>query len=577
MFRVCIAETAQSVRRNFYKRKEIKMLKKLTLLALLCLLTGGIIFAEGQMDYNSKGVKIKDFSIYLARERDNYPKEGTYLGKWLTEQTAARMKWEFPVGDPKQKLGLLIASGDYPDMMDCRNDDQALYDAKAFIPLDDLIEKYGTNIKKWLGDKIDMCRKADGHIYWIPALFPYGNKLRRTVEDLAFYVQKRFLKDNNWPMPKNVDQAFDMLIAYAKKNPTTKGKKTLVWTAMSTTWRDFPLMNAPHVFSGHPNDGSANVDMVNGKWIATQYYATPEAYKIYKLYNKVFLAGLYDTESFVRDYDQYLAAVAAGNVLAFTDQRWQFDVSNRLLKKQNEDLWYAPMSIVMDGYTEEWNPPPGPQVSEGVGISVKCKDPVLAFKWLDAQASEEFQILKWWGVKGENYSIDKDGYFYRTPAQLTKWKDQKWRDKVFGQTYFSEIVCWDHGSIYSDGKNSVDPQNQPTDFYANLTDTEKEVLNGYGKKTWFDFCHGPDIRRAAYFPLWTIKIPTGSDVDIASNKVHELRTKWVPLLIMAPAGKYDTVWNQFLAELKKIPNQDKLQQFYQDEMDKRLRVSGVLK
>jgi putative aldouronate transport system substrate-binding protein len=529
------------------------------------------------MERTKTGIKVKDFTLYLARERDNYPKEGTYLGKWLTEKSAARIKWEFPVGDPKQKVGLLIASASYPDMIDARNDNQALYDAKAFIPLDDLIEKYGVNCKKLFGENLNMLRKADGHIYWLPASFPSGSKIRRTQESIGFYIQKRVLKENNWPTPKNLDQAFDMLIAYAKKHPDTKGKKTMVYSSMSTTWRDFPLMNAPHVFSGHPNDGSANVDWVNGRWVATQYYATQEAYKIYKLFNKVFLAGFYDTESFVRDYDQYLAAIATGNILAFSDQKWQSDVSNRILKKQNEDLWYVPTATTMEGYKNEWEGPPTPQVSEGVGITIKCKDPVMAFQWLDAQASEEFQMLKWWGVKGENYSVDKNGIFFRTPAQLAKWKDQNWRDKVYGQTYFSEVVVMEKSGLYSDGINSVDPVNQPNAFYAELTDTEKEVLNAYGKQTWFDFFNPPDLRRAAYFPLWTLKIPTGSDVDIAGNKIHELRTKWVPLLIMSGQGKYDTVWNQYLAELKKIPNQEKLQQFYQDEMDKRLKTAGVLK
>lgn len=323
------------------------MLKKLTLLTLLCLLAAGILYAEGQMTYTSKGVRVKDFHIYLARERDNYPAEGTYLGKYLTEQTAARMKWEFPVGDPKTKLGLYIASGDYPDLCDFRNDNQNVYDAKGFIPLDTYIEKYGANIKKWLGDKIDMCRKPDGHIYWIPALFPYSDKLRRTQEDVALYVQKRVLKENNWPTPKDASDLFDMLIAYAKQHPTTKGKKTMVWTAMSTTWRDFALTNAPTVFTGHPNDGVADVDMVNGKWKVSLYFTNQAAHDVYKLYNRAFLAGLYDTESFVRDYDQYLAALSAGNILGLTDQRWQFERANNLLIKENEDLWYVPIPVVL--------------------------------------------------------------------------------------------------------------------------------------------------------------------------------------------------------------------------------------
>ena len=43
---------------------------------------------------------------------------------------------------------------------------------------------------------------------------------------------------------------------------------------------------------------------------------------------------------------------------------------------------------------------------------------------------------------------------------------------------------------------------------------------------------------------------------------------------MAPAGKYDDVWNEYIAELEKIPNRDKYAQFWQDELDKRIEVAG---
>jgi putative aldouronate transport system substrate-binding protein len=553
------------------------MLKRMTILALLCLFAAGMLYAEGSMEKTSTGVKIKDFTIFLAREMDNYPKEGTFLGKWMTEKTGARMKWTFPVGDVKQKIGLLNSSRTYPDLMDARNENQQIYDAKGFIALDTLIEKYGVNLKKLYGDKIGMLRKADGHIYWLPQLFPYGDKVRQTTEQLGLYVQKRVLKDLGWPRWKSLEEATDALIAYAKKNPMTNGKKTLAFTALTRDWREFAFMNAPHVFSGHPNDGSANVDFVNGKWVASRYDDNQDAYKVYKIYNKIFLAGLYDTESFVADYDQYLARIAQGNVLALCDQKWQMDQPNRLLKKQGGDLWYVGLPIVLEGYKEELTGPLDAQTSEGVGITVNCKDPELAFKWLDVQASEEFQILKQWGVKGENYLVDSKGMFYRTPEMVKKWKDQKWRDKVFGQRYFIEMVGWHHNSLLSDGKNSVNPGNQPSVFQADLFETEKEVLKAYDIETWASMFNPPDLRRMAYFPLWTLKVPTGSDVNIAHEKLMEVRRKYNPMMVMAPAGKYDQIWKEYINELHKVPNFDKEIQWFQAEMDKRLRMNGVLK
>jgi putative aldouronate transport system substrate-binding protein len=553
-----------------------RLLKKITIITLICIITAGFAFARGGQDGKTKG--LKEFTIFLGYPKEDYPTEGTILGDWIEQQTGVRLKFEFPVGELRQKVGLIIAGGDYTDLVAARNEMRSIYDAGGLIPLKSLIEEYGPNIKKLYGDRISLLEQDDGEIYWFPQIFPFGDKVQRTKEAHGFYIQKAVLKENGWPMPKNVSEAFDMLIAYAKKYPEINGNKTYVFTALSWGWREFPLMNAPSIFSGHPNDGEANVDWIDGKWVADQFYDIPEAYKIYKLYNRVHREGLYDTESFVMDYDQYLAKLSNGSILAFYDQWWQFDRVQTLLKQQdekgeggNKNRWWVPLPIVMEGYEEEFEGPIEPQVSEGVGISVNCKDPVTAFKYLDFLCSEEFQIKKQWGFEGEDYYVDEDGYFCRTKEQNDKWDVPKWVNYEYGQAYWIHLCCFDHNSVYSDGKNAVSTRNQPSIFYDKLYDTEKEVLDAYGKKTWYDFFSPPDMRRASYFPIWTIKRPTGSDIDIAHNKILEVRRKYTPLMIMAKDdAEYDSLWEEYMAELDKIPNRDKHADFYAGKMIERI-------
>ncbi|MBN1699635.1 MAG: extracellular solute-binding protein [Spirochaetales bacterium] len=550
-----------------------KQLKIISMLTLLTIIVAGSLYARGDQDATAGG--LKQYTIFLGRPAEDYPKEGTILGNWIEEKTGVRLKWEFPVGDLRQKVGLIIAGGDYPDLIDCRNENQALYDAGAFIPLDDLIEKYGVNAKKLYGKRIDMLRKDDGHIYWFPQLFPYGDKVQRTYESLGLYVQKRVLKEFGWPIPKNLNEAFDMLIEYCKRHPETDGNKTYAYTALTAGWREFALTNAPHVFSGHPNDGVADVDWVGGKWKVLPYWANEAAYKVYKLYNKIHLAGLYDTESFVMDYDQYLAKLASGSILAFCDQHWQFERVRNLLRDQEpKDRWWVGLPVVMEGYKENLEGPLDAQVSEGVGITVDCKDPVGAFKYLDFLLSEECQIAKQWGFQGTDFEIDENGLYYRTPEQIERWDDTKFIDYKFGQRYWIEICGWHHSSCYSDGKNAVSHRSQPAVFYARLKDTEKEVLDAYGKKTWYDFFNPPDMRRAKYFPLWTIKLPTGGVEDICLKRIEEIRRKYIPLLIMAEPGKYDAVWKEFLDVFNKIPDKEKLVAYYQKNLDDRVEMSG---
>ncbi|MBN2532820.1 MAG: extracellular solute-binding protein [Spirochaetales bacterium] len=550
-----------------------RMLKKLTIIALICIFTAGFAFARGDSEGTKKG--LKEMSIFLAYPKEDYPVDGTILGDWTEKQTGVRLKWEFIVGDLKQKLGLMIAGGNYPDFINARNEMRRMYDSGALIPLDDLIEQYGTNAKKFYGKRLSMLEQEDGKIYWFPQLFPYTDRVQRTGEAHGLYIQKAVLKENGWPIPESVEAAMDMLIKYAKKYPEINGHKTYAFTALTYDWRRFPLYNAPSIMTGHPNDGEANVDWVDGKWVATQFFDTPGAYKIYKIYNEVYREGLYDPESFVMDYDQYLAKLSTGSILAFYDQAWQFEKVQKLLKKQGQDRWWVPLPIVMEGYKEEYEGPLQPQTSEGVGISVDCKDPVAAFKYLDFLCSEDAQIKRQWGFEGKDYLIDENGYFYRTQEMLDQWDDSKWLNNVFGQTYWINLCGFDHASVFSDGKNAVSSVNQPSIFYNKLLDTEKEVLTAYGKKTWYDFFRGPDMRRAVYFPVWTIKIPTGSDIDIFHEKRLEVWKKYVPLLIMAKNDEeYDKLWKEYTNTLSKLPNKKEHAQFYQDQIDERIKKAG---
>ena len=51
---------------------------------------------------------------------------------------------EFLVGDLQQKLGVMVAGGEYPDLITA---DTKLVAAGAVIPLEDLIEQHAPNLK----------------------------------------------------------------------------------------------------------------------------------------------------------------------------------------------------------------------------------------------------------------------------------------------------------------------------------------------------------------------------------------------------------------------------------------------
>ena len=95
-------------------------------------------------DDNRMLVKLKEFTGAWAKV------------SWLTGQTA------------EERIGVMIAGGDYPDFITGSTGTPALVEAGALIAIDEYWDKY-PNIKSYLSEEDwNRVREKDGHIYLIP-------------------------------------------------------------------------------------------------------------------------------------------------------------------------------------------------------------------------------------------------------------------------------------------------------------------------------------------------------------------------------------------------------------------------
>ena len=548
-------------------------MKKL-LLVLFILAIATTAFATGDAEQGDG--ELREYDLFLGYEKDDYPEDGTIFGDWLEEQTGVRINWEMVVGDLQQKVGLIAASGDYPDIIHPRNYTQILLEANAIIPLNDLIEEYGPNIQQMYGERMEWIRQADGNIYWFPQVMPFGDEWDSPNPPQALWVQEAVYSSWDYQTPSSMQEALDWLVEYAEENPEINGNQTFAWSGLYDSWRWFATSNIPHIMSGHPNDGSVNVDWVGGKWVATHYWASDAEYEGYRALNEVHLEGLYDTEAFVMSYDQYIAKLTGGSILAFHDQAWQFSEAQNILLEQDQGRWYVPLPVVLEGYEEELMNPPQPQVSEGITISVDADDPEGIMEWFDFLAREETLIMRTWGREGIDYNVDAEGFFYRTDEQIAQWQDQDWTRYTYGADYWTPFLRIDGGSTIWDGKNKMEPGNQPSIYLSSRRAPEQRLLDELGYGTRADAFEPPDLRRSTYFPAWTITIPPNSDEGIFGQRVDDIRRKYIPLLIMAEAGQYDAVWSEYTAELDALgsDNFGAHLGFIQAEIDRRVEQRG---
>lgn len=471
----------------------------------------------------------------------------TEIGKKLEEQTGVNFKLQFPVGDVNTKIGTMIASGDYPDVLAPDTAIDKIMDAKAFIPLEDLIDQYGPNIKRVYEPYYSQMKQADGHIYYLPFSAVVGDyQSAPNIQQGAFFIQRRVLKEFGYPKIKTLDEYFDLIKKY---NDAHKSENLTGFTSLTYDWRTMGIFNAPMHLAGYPNDGDVIVDMQSHQ--ANVYADDDVTKKWLKKLNEINNEGLYDKSSFVNNYDQYLAKISSGNVLGFFDYEWEVDQAIQNIKKTgNDDLDYMPLPIVFDSNTKDQYLDPNSFVdNRGVGITTSAKDPVRIIKYFDNMLKEENQIMIQWGFKGENYEVDDKGRFYQTPEQIQARKDNATNQKV-GFTYFNySWPMYGQGSTLSDG-NSLAVDRQPEVAQASYTEGDKTILSKYGVQTFSELFAKPDER--PWYPAWSIAIEQGSPAEIFQQKSKDVKLKYFPKLVLAKPEQFDSLWDEYMKEFGKL-------------------------
>ena len=476
---------------------------------------------------------------------------------WLTGQTAS------------EATGTLIAGGEYPDFIDS-DEMQMLVDADALLPLDDYIDAYPEFKKLWFtDDEWEKFRQPDGHIYWIN---PFGNTLGEskatTHNDEAFWIQVRVLEWAGYPEIKTMDQYFDVIERYIAANPTMDdGTANIAYTILCEDWRYFCLENAGQFLAGYPNDGSV---IVNKSTMTIEDYNTSEDTKKYlKKLNEEYQKGFVDPESFTQNYDEYISKLSTGRVLGMVDQWWDFAYTvNDVFKTQGLDekgCNYVCLGLTTEeGMDNRWHTYDDTvNQASGVAISVDCKDPDKAFKFLvDCAMDQELHDLRFWGVKGVDYDVDDQGLYFRTDEQRVNWADTSYQ--AAHRCQYSYMPQW--GGTSRDGKNANKPEEQPSEFMNNMAKPLVDCFNAYGVTTYPEMIGSVVETNGPWFPMYSFSNNFTKDTPggLAWTLMGECKHEWLPKVVMAP--DFEKGWSDYMAAYNACKPEDFLKEM-QDILD----------
>ncbi|MBU5346285.1 ABC transporter substrate-binding protein [Paenibacillus lautus] len=336
--------------------------------------------------------------------------------KWYEEKTNVHIEWEVvPEQSIQEKLNLVLASEDYPDVIMGLNispAQQMIYGSQgAFLPLNDLIEKQGTNTKKMFQDNPEIqsaITALDGNIYALPEV----NECYHCSMSQKMWIYEPWLKKLNLKMPETTDELYEVLKAFKEQDPNGNGIQDEIPLSISPkSWSssiDAFLLNS---FIYNPVYGSSYKHIFIKDDKLDVAFNKPEWREGLRYMNKLYAEGLLAPESFTQDDNQLiqigenpdtvlLGASTGGHQGIFTQLlgesgRWLEYKTVPPLKGPNGVRYAALDSTGMN---------PGAFV-----ITKKAKQPELALRWADGLYDREHTLRSVYGRPDQEWREAKDG------------------------------------------------------------------------------------------------------------------------------------------------------------------------
>lgn len=542
----------------------------------------------------SKAMNISVFTIQ-AREQ---PTADNPTYKWIEENFGVTFSWDILVGDKDQRIGLLIADGNLPDLVEV--DSEKFQGAGLLRDLKPLVEQYGPNLMKHYASAWkkmvyqDSEKDANGniikeHIYSLPNYGVVDGITSGTYYNQnGWWIQKAVLKEFGYPEVRTIDDYFDLIEKYYKKYPTIDGMPTIPFSILTYDWEAFNMWNPPNFLAGYPNDGNGHVEMIGGKPVYKDNFSDDNAKKWFQLANGYFKRGLIDPASFTDNKDQYFAKVTQGRVLGFFMQGWEFmdQYDNALYTAGKDERTYAPLPLVFDESIEpKYVDDDLPNLQRGYGISKKCSEEkaIKIIQFMDEMLKEENQKVLYWGFEGKDYLIDKDGSVtgtvggaYRTEEMRANWRDPNYKQMNLAMLWMEEAPKLE-GTLPSG--YTRDMNDLPWEFAANSKPVDVELWKAYGVGSYKEFMrvNQKEVRNAPWFPLWQCNPNAENGGFEEEAKLAQIQyedncaRKYLPRCIMATnSAEFEKNWNEYVKAAR--PALDTWNEYVQGQLDQRVKA-----
>lgn len=389
----------------------MKLKKFVCLLAATTLLTGvvaGCSSSSKQAAPTETAAASDNKNPHLASEKPlklkvhmGTKESGVFKNDWpifvkAAEMTNVTLEGTLPntVADFSETFSIVIASGSIPDIMQALSKDFLQFGPEgAFLPLNDLIDQHAPNLKKFFAENPDVRSAAsdnEGKIWFVPFVAD-------GVAEKGWFIRKDWLEKLGLQEPKTVDELYNVLTAFATKDPNGNNKQDEVGFFHRNTVIGIEGLMA--LWNAYPSYRAFDNKVIFGPLEKEYGVAMENMAKWYK-------EGLIDQEIFTRGgkaRDILLADNVGGLTHDFFASTGNY---NEQLGGKIQGFRFDPMLPPADVNGKVKEPSKRDRAKNyGWGISHSNPDPVATIKYFDFWFSEEGRRMANFGIEGDTYTM----------------------------------------------------------------------------------------------------------------------------------------------------------------------------
>lgn len=364
------------------------------------------------------------FQYYEASRRnpDEVARNTKAMRQYLNEKFNVDVdKIVFDI-DPKERLNMMLVSGDYPEVIaGLESDAMSKWSSQGkLIDLVPLIDKYGPNIKKALGDKYSLYLDKDGKMFGLPRNWGY-----LPIPDFAAHIRLDWYEAMGSPKIETPEDYYNVLKQMVADHPTNaKGEKVY-----AISWHE--QINIESILGfwglkeGYKEDENKNL---------THWLNTPEGIEIVKYYNRFYREGLFDPDAFINKYDDWKAKFSNERVAGHLGLWWNtwnagHEVWMKTLPDYKENMRYIQIGMKPKGVEKTYLAPKDTFGSSFLSLTDKAQNPEALIKFIDFTMTPIGSRLMGWGVpntEGSLWHFEGDG----------KWKfDEPQKQALLAGTF----------------------------------------------------------------------------------------------------------------------------------------------